>query len=168
MPRGRSTDSPSSRPCTRASSTTWLRGIAQWQRLTSAYQEAFSDVEGVSVFVEPTGARSNYWLNAILLDLPDESQRDGLLERTNGDGIMTRPAWTRMRRLPMFADAPRMPPPVADALAARIVNIPRSPALAAQADAWRDAARAVRPRGARSSTPSTASTRRARPTSRSR
>jgi hypothetical protein len=33
--------------------------------------------------VEPSGARSNYWLNALLLDDPDEAARDALLGRTN-------------------------------------------------------------------------------------
>ena len=120
--------------------------VEEKRRLASAYQHAFGDVEGVSVFVEPSGARSNYWLNALLLDAPDEAARDALLDRTNGAGIMTRPAWTPMHRLPMYADAPRAPTPVSDALVARIVNIPSSPALVAQADTWRDAAGAVRPR----------------------
>jgi perosamine synthetase len=120
--------------------------VEEKRRLAHAYQDAFRDVEGVSVFVEPKGARSNYWLNALLLDAPDEALRDALLDRTNGAGIMTRPAWTPMHRLPMYVDAPRMPTPVSDGLVARIVNIPSSPALAAQADAWRDAARAARSR----------------------
>ncbi len=117
--------------------------VEEKRRLARAYQEAFADVEGVGVFVEPAGARSNYWLNALLLDAPDEALRDALLERSNGDGIMTRPAWTPLHRLPMYADAPRMALPATEALAARIVNVPSSPALAARADAWRDAARAI-------------------------
>ncbi len=131
-------------------------GVAQLERLDAAveekrhlasvYQEAFSDVEGVRVFVEPHGARSNYWLNALLLDVPDEAARDGLLERTNAAGIMTRPAWTQMHRLSMYADAPRMDTPVSDALVASIINVPSSPALAARADAWRSTAGAPIPR----------------------
>jgi perosamine synthetase len=118
--------------------------VEEKRRLASVYQDAFGDVEGVRVFAEPAGARSNYWLNALLLDAPDEAARDALLERTNGAGIMTRPAWTPMHRLPMYADAPRMPTPVSDALVERIVNIPSSPALAATSEAWRDAARPAR------------------------
>jgi perosamine synthetase len=124
-------------------------GVAQLERLDAAveekralaavYREAFIDVDGVDAFVEPAGARSNYWLNALLLDAPDAALRDALLERTNADGLMTRPAWTPMHRLPMYADAPRMATPVADALVARIVNVPSSPALAAPATAWRAA-----------------------------
>lgn len=115
-------------------------GVAQLERLDAAveekrrlaerYRQAFADVDGVVVFVEPPGARSNYWLNALVLQAPDEALRDAILERTNGAGIMTRPAWTPLHRLPMYAAAPRMAAPVAESLAARIVNVPSSPALA--------------------------------------
>lgn len=113
--------------------------VDEKRRLAEAYQVAFADVEGATVFVEPDGARSNYWLNALVLDAPDRSARDALLERTNGAGIMTRPAWTPMNRLPMYRDAPGMATPVTDALVDRIVCLPSSPALVAPAEAWRAA-----------------------------
>jgi perosamine synthetase len=91
--------------------------------------------------VEPPGARSNYWLNALLLDTPDEAARDALLGRTNASGIMTRPAWTPLHRLPMYAASPRAPLPVTEDLAARVVNLPSSPVLAVTAEAWLASAR---------------------------
>ena len=103
--------------------------VSEKRRLAAAYVDAFDDVQGVEVFVEPAGARSNYWLNALVLDEADERARDALLEATNAAGIMARPVWTPLHWLPMYEAAPRMPTPVADALAARIVNVPSSPAL---------------------------------------
>lgn len=116
-------------------------GCAQLERLPDflqrkrslavRYHEAFRDVLGVSVMHEPPECRSNYWLNALLLHEPDESSRDALLEALNGAGLMARPIWTLMHRLPMFAQCPRMALDEAERLELRIVNLPSSPALAA-------------------------------------
>jgi perosamine synthetase len=97
--------------------------------LAERYKSAFSGVSGVSFFCEPDFARSNYWLNALLLDPEQEHLRDPVLEATNAIGIMTRPAWTLMHKLPMFIDNPRMDVKVALSLEARLINIPSSASL---------------------------------------
>ena len=94
--------------------------------LAERYAGAFSRVRGITFFQEPGFARSNYWLNALVLDNENASARDVLLERTNGRGIMTRPAWTMLHRLPMYKGCPRMDLAVAEGLEQRIVNIPSS------------------------------------------
>ena len=43
---------------------------------------------------------------------------------------MTRPTWTLMHHLPIYADCPRMPTPVAESIALRLINLPSSPFLA--------------------------------------
>lgn len=100
------------------------------RRLHERYARAFSQVQGTRLMVEPEGCRSNYWLQALLLDEEMASQRDALLAATNDAGFMTRPVWLLNHRLPAFADAPRMPLPVAESLERRIVNIPSSAQLA--------------------------------------
>jgi perosamine synthetase len=103
--------------------------LADKRRLAGRYADAFASVSGVSFFVEPPFATSNYWLNAILLDDADLGQRDAVLGATNDVGLMTRPAWRLMHRLPMYADAPRDNLSVAEALETRLVNIPSSARL---------------------------------------
>ncbi|MEO8245892.1 MAG: LegC family aminotransferase [Chloroflexota bacterium] len=103
--------------------------IADKRRLADRYAAAFANVPGVRLFREPSFARSNYWLNVLLLDEPDLALRDEILAATNDAGLMTRPVWRLMHRLPMYSDNPRMPLPVAEALEARIVNIPSSARL---------------------------------------
>ena len=98
--------------------------------LAARYRDAFADVGGVTVFEEPRFARSNYWLNALLLDDAVVDQRDALLERANDAGVGARPAWTLMPKLPMYEDCPRMDLSVAERLERRIVNIPSSASLA--------------------------------------
>ena len=103
--------------------------LAAKRELVLKYAAALDGVPGVSLFIEQPWARSSYWLNALLLDEPDLVERDRLLEATNARGILTRPVWTLMHRLPHFADCPRMDLSVAEALDARIVNLPSSPVL---------------------------------------
>lgn len=100
--------------------------VARKRALAERYRAALAGVQGVRLFTEPDFARSNYWLNVLLLDESFAAERDTLLAATNDSGIMTRPAWTPMHRLPMFATAPRMELPVTESLAARLINIPSS------------------------------------------
>lgn len=99
------------------------------RRLATQYAEAFEPVDGVEFVTEPPFAESNYWLNAILLHSDHAEHRDEVLERTNGEGIVTRPAWTLMPNLPMYDGCPHMDLSVAKNLARRIVNIPSSASL---------------------------------------
>ena len=97
--------------------------------LAENYRKAFSDFDGLHFFSEPEQAQSNYWLNALLLDDVNCDKRDELLALTNNSGIMTRPSWTLMHKLPMFKDCPRMNLVVAEALERRLINIPSSSSL---------------------------------------
>ncbi len=101
------------------------------RNLFSLYQQAFSDVSGCRIFQEPMGCKSNYWLQALLLDKACDGQRDAILEATNHEGLMTRPAWTLMHEMIPFVSCPKMDDlTCARSLASRIINIPSSARLA--------------------------------------
>lgn len=100
--------------------------VTQKRALAVQYQSAFSSVAGVKFFTEPSFAKSNYWLNALVLDEGTSQHRDALLQSTNDLGIMTRPAWTLMHKLPMFCHCPKMDLSVAESLERRLINIPSS------------------------------------------
>ena len=74
---------------------------------------------------EPTNSTSNYWLNCILLT--DRNERHEFLKITNENGVMTRPVWELMNRLPMFKDAETDGLINAESIAERLVNLPSSP-----------------------------------------
>lgn len=103
--------------------------LKQKRALAERYAEAFRDVPGVRFLREPEEARSNYWLNALLLDEYDNGERDAILGLTNKNKIMTRPSWTLMHRLPMYQDCPRMALPISESLDRRLINIPSSATL---------------------------------------
>ena len=97
--------------------------------LAARYKDAFASVSEIEVIGEPPGTRSNYWLNNILV--ADAEQRDEVLRQTNEQGIMTRPVWTPMHRLPMYAACPRGDLATVEWLEQRLVSIPSSAFLGA-------------------------------------
>jgi len=104
-----------------------LEGYLQKKRsLFNSYKSSFQNITGLKLFEEPRGSRSNYWLQCILLDKNMGYQLDNILSATNDDGLMTRPLWTLMHKLPMYSKFPRAPLPVSESLSSRIINIPSS------------------------------------------
>jgi perosamine synthetase len=99
------------------------------RRLAHRYGAAFAGMPGVRWVEEPTDTSSNYWLNAILLDDDSGASRDALLQATHAAGLLTRPAWTLMHRLPMYANCPRADLTVSESIEHRLVNLPSSAAL---------------------------------------
>lgn len=102
------------------------------RHLAEQYKHAFADIPSVDFFVEPSFARSNYWLNAIMVRpefARDFSARDAILQALNDAGFMARPAWTLISRLLMYANCPAMNLPVAEEIERRLVNIPSSAGL---------------------------------------
>ena len=110
------------------------RFLEQKRRLAAAYEASFAGIAEVRFFAEPDFAKSNYWLNVLLLDPDTAAQRDDILTATNDNDFMTRPAWTPLHQLPMWADSPKMDLSVAEDLYRRLINIPSSPHLAGAAD----------------------------------
>jgi perosamine synthetase len=91
--------------------------------LAEQYKEFFRNTE-FEFFSEPKDCKSNYWLNVITTK--DRIQRDELLEYSNSNGVMTRPVWELMNRLPMFATCQTDGLENSIWFADRIVNIPSS------------------------------------------
>ena len=90
------------------------------------YEDAFRNFNGISLFKEPPFSRSNYWLQTLILDRGLENELEKILEYTNDNGIMTRPAWDLLPNLKMFKECPKAPLPIAQSLSNRIINIPSS------------------------------------------
>ncbi|WP_347988737.1 LegC family aminotransferase [Methylomonas sp. AM2-LC] len=78
----------------------------------------------VEILVEPFGAHSNYWLNALLFK--DKVECDLFLGASNHNGIMTRPLWELLCNLPMYKHCQTDGLQNSHAVVARLVNIPSS------------------------------------------
>lgn len=104
--------------------------VARKRNLARKYREAMHGIDGVRFFSAPAHSESNYWLNTLLLDPQFAARRDELLDALNEAGLMARPVWTLMHRLPMYQACPRMDLAVAEDIERRLVNIPSSAFLA--------------------------------------
>lgn len=103
--------------------------LEQKRQLAERYIQQFKDIEGLAVFKEQSFARSNYWLNALVLDAEYASERDALLDILNNQGIMARPFWEPLHRLQIYNGCPKMDLSISESLASRVINIPSSPSL---------------------------------------
>ena len=99
------------------------------RELARRYKEEFANVAGIRFVSEPSDSSSNYWLCALLLDNDHAGELELLLRRTNDAGIMTRPVWSLLSSLPIYAGCPHSSLSVSENLARRLINIPSSPGL---------------------------------------
>ena len=101
-----------------------INKILESKRNTAkVYREHFAG-STIEYFDEPKDCQSNYWLNAILL--PNKEERDAFLKYSNENGVMTRPIWQLMNRLPMFKDCQTDELTNSIWFEERVVNIPSS------------------------------------------
>jgi aminotransferase in exopolysaccharide biosynthesis len=98
--------------------------IVEKRIIAERYEEFFNGT-AIQFFKEPDYAQSNYWLNAIIC--PSEEFRNNLLDETNSSGVMTRPIWKLLHRLPMFSGAMRDDLSVSKRIEGCLVNLPSSP-----------------------------------------
>lgn len=98
--------------------------IADKRETAKAYAEFFKNVDGIEFFTEPEDCFSNYWLNVVIL--PDHEKQLEFLKETNDNGVMTRPIWELMNRLPMFEHCQHDDLKNTIWFADRVVNIPSS------------------------------------------
>jgi len=97
--------------------------ITSKRKLARKYEVFFKNTD-FNFFKEPEYCKSNYWLNSIVFK--DKIQRSKFLKESNSKGIMTRPIWILMNKLPMFANAQHDDLKNSEWLYERVVNIPSS------------------------------------------
>lgn len=98
--------------------------LKQKRQLAEGYKDFFNGTDFKFV-TEPEYAQSNYWLNAVIC--PDKESRNEMLTGTNSSGVMTRPIWQLMHRLPMFENAIRGDLTYSEFIEAHLINLPSTP-----------------------------------------
>lgn len=91
--------------------------------LANEYKGFFSKTE-IDFVYEQENTKANFWLNCVVLK--DRASRDEFLKATNGQKVMTRPIWTLMNKLDMYADCLCGGLENSEWLEERVVNIPSS------------------------------------------
>lgn len=100
------------------------RYIESKRKVAAEYINFFKKIDDVDFFIEPENSFSNYWLNAVILK--DKESQQAFLQQTNDNGVMTRPIWELMNRLPMFENCENDGLKNTIWFADRVVNIPSS------------------------------------------
>ena len=98
--------------------------IASKRKVAAEYEAYFKNVPDIEFFVDSPDTFSNYWLNVVIL--PNKEEQINFLTETNDNGVMTRPIWELMNRLPMFEKCENDGLKNTIWFADRVVNIPSS------------------------------------------
>lgn len=96
------------------------------RKLANDYREFFESVD-IEFIEEPNDTKSNYWLNAILLE--NLESRNRFLQNCHDHGILCRPAWDILTDLPMYKNCYSDGLENAKFIIEKLVNIPSSPII---------------------------------------
>lgn len=105
------------------------------RKLAEKYASILSTIDEVQLITEPHYAKSNYWLNAMVLNKnlsnyhDNDNNKNDILKLLCEHKIMVRPLWNLQHTLKMFKDSPCMPTPIAESLSKRLIKLPSSPHL---------------------------------------
>ena len=78
---------------------------------------------------EPQNAKSNYWLNTLILSQKESLLKNSILKILNKNKIMSRPLWKPLHTLKHLRKYPKMNLDECENLYKRVINIPSSPIL---------------------------------------
>ena len=92
--------------------------------LYKKYQKIFDKVEGVSLFKEITNAKSNYWLQTLILDKKNIKFKNKILKLAHKNSIFIRPAWKLISDLKPYKKKQKMDLSGAKDIFKRVINIP--------------------------------------------
>jgi len=98
------------------------RFLEDKRTLAKEYETFFKNFDDIAFIKEPKDAKSNYWLNAIILQ--NREKRDAFLEYSNAHGVMSRPVWRLLSELEMFAECYNDGLENSKYFQERVVNIP--------------------------------------------
>lgn len=95
--------------------------LEEKKKLTEKYKKFFKS-QNIKFINEPKNCKSNYWLNAIILE--NHTQKEKFIEQTNKNAIMTRPIWKLLNQLDIYKDCQCDDLTNSKYLEQHIINIP--------------------------------------------
>jgi len=94
------------------------------RHLHQRYIKAFQNINNLTIFTEPPYAKSNYWMQLLIMEQSMRDRRNKLLEFLNNNNVRARPTWRLLHKLAYLNHHPRMPIINASVLENSIINIP--------------------------------------------
>jgi aminotransferase in exopolysaccharide biosynthesis len=99
------------------------------RRLFHLYKENLANISEIRIIEEPANCISNYWLQTIRINQENEFLREEVIETTNNEGYMTRPAWQLISGLKPYNNFPRMELDTSESLVKGLMNLPSGSGL---------------------------------------
>ncbi|EKD55010.1 MAG: DegT/DnrJ/EryC1/StrS aminotransferase [uncultured bacterium] len=99
------------------------------RQLAEQYQRIFADFPSAKMMKEPPHSKSNYWLNALVLENSYRDEKNAIIELLIKNNMMVRPLWNLQHTLPMYFHCPKMPLPIAENMQKRLIKFPSSAKL---------------------------------------
>lgn len=88
---------------------TLTQKVDKRREIAAEYRKNLADLPALQFLVEPSFARSNYWLTTALVVAPSGSAvRDRIIERLAAHGIEARSTWKPMHLQPVYRQAARV------------------------------------------------------------
>lgn len=94
------------------------------RKLYKAYYKNLCNIQGLRLLKEPTGSKSNYWLQTIILDEDKKHEKNSILLELNKRRMMSRPSWSLNHKMNVYKNCPKMDLQSSYSLEKRIINIP--------------------------------------------
>ncbi len=98
--------------------------LAKKRTIAARYDGALASVFGLSTAPSEPWAASSFWMYSMRVGPAYAEDRRQLRDRLTARGIDTRPIWSPLHTMPMFADAPRLGGAVAERLFDEGLSLP--------------------------------------------
>lgn len=100
--------------------------VKEKRKLYKKYESSFKSIKEIKILKEPKNAKSNYWLQTLILDKKISKYRDQILNNLNKSGYLLRPVWKPLHKLSYLKNCPKMKLSTTENLEMRIINLPSS------------------------------------------
>jgi len=97
------------------------------KKLYSHYLKFLNNSQHVILFKEPKYAKSNYWLQTIVLTEEFKASKDKIIKKLQKKGIGVRPAWRLISTLKPYKNYPSMNLDGSKKIYSRVINLPSGP-----------------------------------------
>ena len=97
--------------------------------LFKKYFDVFKNIKGISLYKEPKNARSNYWLQTLILNNNYVNLKNKILGKSHKKLIFTRPVWRLINELKPYRKKQKMNLSGAKEIYNKIINLPSSQSL---------------------------------------
>ena len=99
------------------------------RNLSKKYINLFKNSNRIRFIHENKHTKSNYWLNAVVMDFKNINQRTSLFKRVKKLKIPIRPAWTPLNKLNYLKDYPKSKLNITNNIFKKIICLPSSSIL---------------------------------------